>query len=55
MCVLCSNSGIKFNTSDKWAKEIMVMTWELIHEIWLEKNKIKHDYEGQLEKQKKRK
>jgi hypothetical protein len=30
------DSGIKFNTSLKWAKEIILLTWNLIYDIWLE-------------------
>jgi uncharacterized protein YejL (UPF0352 family) len=49
------DSGIKFNTSLKWAKEIILLTWNFIHEVWLERNKCEHDTDGDPEKRKKEK
>jgi hypothetical protein len=36
----------KFATSTKWAKKIILLTWELIHHIWLERNNTEHDSAG---------
>jgi hypothetical protein len=40
------DSGIKFNSSEKWAKDLILLTWEFLHEIWLERNKCEHDIDG---------
>jgi hypothetical protein len=50
-----SDSGIKYNSSEKWAKEIIILTWEFIHSMWLERNSCEHDLQGEPEKRKKEK
>jgi hypothetical protein len=50
-----SDSGIKYNSSEKWAKEIITLTWEFIHSMWLERNSCEHDLQGEPEKRKKEK
>jgi hypothetical protein len=49
------DSGIKFNSSQKWAKEVINMNWEFIHDIWLIRNKTEHDEDGCPEKRAKEK
>jgi hypothetical protein len=40
------DAGKKYATSKKWAKEIALLTWDLIHHIWLERNNTEHDSAG---------
>jgi hypothetical protein len=40
------DSGIKHNTSEKWANEILKLNWEFVFNIWLERNKSEHDERG---------
>jgi hypothetical protein len=44
-----NDSGKIYATSKKWAEEIVGLTWELIHQIWLERNIIEHDSAGNPE------
>jgi hypothetical protein len=31
------DSGIKYNLSEKWAQEDIAMSWDFIHDMWLQK------------------
>jgi hypothetical protein len=44
-----TDSGKIYPTSKKWAEEIVLLTWELIHQIWLERNNTEHDLAGNPE------
>jgi hypothetical protein len=48
------DSGKIYATSKIWAQEIISLTWELIHQIWLERNNTEHDLAGSLEIRSKR-
>jgi hypothetical protein len=48
-------SGKQNTTSKKWAKEIINLTWELIHQLWLERNNTEHGLLGCPEIRKKEK
>jgi hypothetical protein len=50
-----SDSGIKYNSPEKWAKELILLTWEFIHSMWLERNNCEHDLQGTPELRKKEK
>jgi hypothetical protein len=39
----CNN---KFNKSEKWANDIIMLTWDFVYDIWNIRNKIEHDEEG---------
>jgi hypothetical protein len=39
--------------AQKWAIEIIALTWELIHNLWLKRNEIEHDVKGHPEQRKK--
>jgi hypothetical protein len=47
------DSGIRYNSSKKWATEIITLTWEIIHKLWLKRNVIEHDVKGHPEQRKK--
>jgi hypothetical protein len=49
------DSGQKFNTSEKWATEVILLNWEFAQKCWEERNKIEHDIMGQPEERKKEK
>jgi hypothetical protein len=49
------DSGIKFNTSKKWAKNIILPIWKLIYKLWQERNRVEHDEDGMLDNKKKKK
>jgi hypothetical protein len=40
------NSNIRYNSVEKWAKEVILLNWELAHNIWLSRNQNEHDSEG---------
>jgi hypothetical protein len=42
-----NDSGIKFNTPEKIANEIIQHTWEFVSKMWRERNKVEHDEEGE--------
>jgi Zn finger protein HypA/HybF involved in hydrogenase expression len=50
-----NNSGIKFNSAEKVAKEMIILTWEFVHDCWLTRNKLEHDTDGDPETRKKEK
>jgi hypothetical protein len=50
-----NDSGKKYATSIAWAKEIILLTWDLIHQIWIERNNSEHDSAGCPEIRKKEK
>jgi hypothetical protein len=50
-----SESGKKYATSTGWAKKIILLTWELIHQIWIERNNMEHDSAGCPETRRKEK
>jgi hypothetical protein len=33
-------------SAESWDKEIILLTWEFTHNIWITRNKIEHDTEG---------
>jgi hypothetical protein len=49
------DSGIKHSSPEKWAIEVIMLTWDLIYNIWLLRNKCEHDHNGDPEKRKKEK
>jgi hypothetical protein len=53
--VMSVDSGIKHNTAEKWANVLIILTWEFIHSMWLERNNCEHDMLGNLEIRKKEK
>jgi hypothetical protein len=50
-----NNSGIKYNSPQKIAKEIIMMTWDCIYNCWLTRNEVEHDNNGDSEFRKKEK
>jgi hypothetical protein len=50
-----NDSGIKFNTAERIANEIIQHTWEFVSKMWRERNKVEHDEEGEPEVRKKEK
>jgi hypothetical protein len=50
-----TNSGIKFNSSEKWANDIIHLNWDFLFNMWIERNKIEHDSDGDPELRKKEK
>jgi hypothetical protein len=42
-----NNSGIKYNSPEKIAKEIITLTWEYIYQCWVERNKKEHEDIGE--------
>jgi hypothetical protein len=49
------DSGIKFNTSEKWANEMITAVWEYVYNNWHARNSIEHDKNGDPECRKKEK
>jgi hypothetical protein len=49
------DSGTQYNSSKKWALEIIALTWELIHNLWLKRKETEHDALGHPEQRKKEK
>jgi hypothetical protein len=48
-------SGIRFNSSEKWAKDIIKLNWDFVYQMWVERNRIEHDMNGDPELRKKEK
>jgi hypothetical protein len=44
--IIHNKSGKQHTSSKKWATEIMNLTWEVIHQLWLERNNSEHDSLG---------
>jgi hypothetical protein len=40
------DTGTKYNSSEKWATGIIDLNWDLVQNLWFERNKIEHDSEG---------
>jgi hypothetical protein len=53
--IIHNESGKKYATSTGWAKKIILLTWELIHQIWIERNNMEHDSVGCPETRRKEK
>jgi hypothetical protein len=43
------DSLIKYNSSEKWAREIILLNWDFAYSIWNLRNKNEHDLEGKPE------
>jgi hypothetical protein len=41
-----TDAGIKHNSSTRFAKEVILLTWNYIYDVWTERNKCEHDEDG---------
>jgi hypothetical protein len=48
-------TGKKFNSSEKWETDIIKLNWDFVYDMWIERNKIEHDTNGDPELRKKEK
>jgi hypothetical protein len=39
-------TGQKFNSSEKWATDIIKLNWDFVYDMWMQRNKIEHDTNG---------
>jgi hypothetical protein len=48
-------SGLRFDTANKGAKELILLTWAFAYDCWLTRNEIEHDTNGDPDTRKKEK